>query len=305
MKKILTHYKGPLFEQLQSVLDVATFLGVPVRQLKYLTATRARQYFSDEEQKHDGTFRQIQKPSKELKKVQTLILKKIVARIPLADCVYGLHKGRGIVENALLHNEQPYAAKFDIRHFFPSIHISAIKNIYLGIGCGEEAARTLTALATNQHQLPQGAPTSSYLASVVLHDVDFQISQLAQHNNFTYSRYCDDICVSGNQDMRLISRKIREVICSHGFTLSAAKTKYFGPSDEKIVTGITIRNGKLHVPVQTQLVEDHVKMLRRGEVDLIESRIRGLIAFIRQVDPNLSKRLLMDYEQKRFQKKQR
>src|SRR5438034_755250 len=62
------------------------------------------------------------------------------------------------------------------------------------------AAALLTKLCTHDGSLPQGAPTSPRLSNLVNHRLDARLFALARKRNVAYSRYADDITISGASD---------------------------------------------------------------------------------------------------------
>ena len=110
----------------------------------------------------------------------------------------------------------------------------------------------------------------------------------------------DDINISGKRNLEFLHMPITKIISQSGFSLRKDKTKFYGPKDEKEVTGITIRAGKPCAPRSQCEVEDHINKLKmgsleRGEIVAKSKRILGLISFLKQVDPKLSRRLKVQY----------
>ena len=69
------------------------------------------------------------------------------------------------------------------------------------MGYSESLSKTLTALTTFEYRLPQGAPTSPTLSNIVMEPIDKEIMDYANANGLVYSRYADDITVSGSEDI--------------------------------------------------------------------------------------------------------
>lgn len=299
MKRILIYYKERPFQGLQTFEDVSKALGASVPVLKRFAYAKSGNYFLDTEPKSDGTTRTLHKPHKKLKAVQRRILRSI-EKVPLGACVYGLHKRRGIADNARLHSKSTYVARFDIRAFFPTIHPTTIKSIFIDLGCGDEAASLLTGLTTYNHQLPQGAPTSNYLSALVLHNVDYRLQGYTRSMGLLYSRYFDDITISGKKDLRVVEKKVQAVVREAGYTLNRNKTRFFGPQDEKTITGVTIRDGRLCAPKQESEVNTYLEKMEAGDflkkqIDHDKAHVVGLIAFLNQINPKLSRAMKKRY----------
>ena len=69
--------------------------------------------------------------------------------------------------------------------------------------------------------LPQGAPTSPMLSNLVAKNLDEDLYEYSQNNNFIYSRYADDLTFSAfmlpSKSIALIKREIIHIIRKNGF----------------------------------------------------------------------------------------
>ena len=65
----------------------------------------SKKYYTKELKKKSGGIRLIKPPSINLKKVQRLILDKILYKYKNLECVYGLSKDKGVVANANFHKK--------------------------------------------------------------------------------------------------------------------------------------------------------------------------------------------------------
>src|SRR5947208_2609016 len=134
-----------------------------------------------------------------LKTIQRYILRSILETKPLPPYVHGFVPGRSIVSNGETHRGAPYLLNVDIARFFDSIHETTVRQVFLDFGFGEDVAKTLTRLCCFQDSLPQGAPTSPYLANLAFDAADKSILALCREYGMTYSRYADDLSFSGPQ----------------------------------------------------------------------------------------------------------
>lgn len=105
-----------------------------------------------------------------------------------------------------------------------------------------------TRVVAKQGNLPQGASTSGLLANLVLFDFDNRISRFATSNDYTFSRYSDDIVLgslknSFNKEKALQAISfVQQVGELHGFTLSKSKTRIMTPGSRKFVLGVLVDN---------------------------------------------------------------
>lgn len=242
--------------------------------------------------KKDDGVRTIYAPSDELKNVQRCILDKILIYEKLPDCVYGIGKDKGIIENAQKHVQGAYLLNLDIQNFFPSVHWKRVEQIYKEIGCADEVGRTLCRFSTLNHGLPQGAPTSPYLANLALHNLDYRLYSLCKKNRLTYTRYFDDISVSGNIRVKTLEKTFIQIISEEGYKTKPSKRKLFGPEQNKEITGILISDGRLSIVKEGEIRKYIIALKQNGfgalASDNIEKEKRSLlgkIMFLKQVNP--------------------
>ena len=188
--------------------------------------------------KKSGGKRTILAPRRFLKAVQKYILRQILERQPLPLCVTGFVRKRGIVDNASFHVRSRYMLNADIKDFFPSVGEEQVFEVFARLGFPKGMSHVLSRLCTYEGQLPQGAPTSPYLANLVFSEVDQKIMKLAHSHRLTYSRYADDLTFSGSnpfQDNFL--DELTRIIGRYGFRLNNKKIRFAKPGQAKYVTG--------------------------------------------------------------------
>jgi RNA-directed DNA polymerase len=118
-------------------------------------------YKQDREEKKNGGFRTILKPTHCLKCFQRKILKNILEAVPLNPCAHAYRKKHSSVTNAQEHVGRKYLVNIDIKSFFPSIHFTRVQKLFIKIGCSLEVSAALTKLTTYSYCRPQGTPTSA------------------------------------------------------------------------------------------------------------------------------------------------
>lgn len=186
-------------------------------------------------------------PSQQLKSRQRWILENILEKQSIASCVHGFVKGRSIVTNARNHLNKDNILCIDIKDFFPSITTTQVLQQFEKMGYSKSASYQLAEICTYQNILPQGAPTSPYLANLILKPLDIEIMKLADKNDIVYTRYADDITLSSNNDIMNYCLKVEEIINNYGFCVNSEKTHFMTGNHRKIVTGIVLSD-KLKVP---------------------------------------------------------
>jgi RNA-directed DNA polymerase len=278
-------------EQLSAILDI------PFVDLQTAVHQAGRSYVEIHLKKKDGTPRLIRAPKDSLKRIQRSILDKLLIQAPLPKCAYGFASGKSIIENAKLHTDSKFVLSVDIKDFFPSVHYTRVEHLFHVLGANPKIAESLTILTTYEHALPQGAPTSPYIAGLVLGDLDRRITILCAKNRLTYSRYFDDITISGGKRTQEVISRVIEIVEACGFAAHTRpdKLRLYGPGEVRLITGIEVENGNLRVPAVHELTNYIGRLVSQG-MEALESddplkeklSLKGKLVFISQVDSALA-----------------
>lgn len=208
--------------------------------------------------KKRGGSRTIHAPHPFLKWRQKWILTNVLEpmAICLSDSVHGFVKRRSIKTNAEPHANKNWLINIDISAFFDSITYEQVRELFIGVGYSDEVANYMSLLCTRYNKyskhrtLPQGAPTSPMLANLIVKAMDSELGDLAGSHGSIYTRYADDITISGNQ--KIIPIRVRDVsviLHKYGFKINKSKTRIRHKGNRMEVTGLTVSNG-VHVPKQ-------------------------------------------------------
>lgn len=193
--------------------------------------------------KRSGGFRTISAPFPSLLDVQRWINFQILSKIKVSICATGFRPKKSIATNAKLHCGRDELIKIDIKEFFPSIGIRRIIHIFRELGYPENVSFALARLCCLNDQLPQGSAASPALANIVCRKLDLRLYRLARKNKLRYTRYADDIVISGQSINKSTIRLVFEIIEEEGFEINSEKIRFLGMSDKKIVTGLDITSG--------------------------------------------------------------
>lgn len=220
-----------------------------------------------------------------------------------------------VIRNAHFHKNQEMLIKLDINNFFGSVREKQIHNIWRKIwnntsknnteekiNYSSEEIKKLTLnsvhLSTLDNALPQGAPTSGFLANCVLDEFDKILLSYCSKRKMNYSRYSDDITISGK---KLKSKEISSIISfvsnqlkSYDFQLHERKTRILKRHNRQIVTGIIV-NKKLSAPRRLKkalrqevyylfkFAETHVNR-HHSNIQKYLNRLLGKINWVLQVE---------------------
>lgn len=196
----------------------------------------------------------------QLKIIQKKILDNILRRLPVQECSYGGAKGRSIKDNAKVHAKSKYIAKLDIRNFYPSIHSSKVYRFFINQECSPDVARILTSLTTYKYSLPLGTSTSPMLADQIVRSIDQRIEGIAKKSNMQYTRYVDDITLSGTFPLDRMAKTVINILKQTGFKVKKDKLIFYRPielGDEKIICGVRVSDGQISAPLDYKLALEH------------------------------------------------
>ena len=207
----------------------------------------------------DGTIkkRTLHPSIKELKAIQKSIKKNILAPILLPPELHGGVKKRSNITNAKPHKGNKYIFTTDLQNFYPNISNKSVYETFLSLGFSNHFSHSLTKLTTWKYALPQGTPTSTHISNLVFLKADYELIQLCNDNNITYTRYVDDLTFSSPTDFKHLLNEILEIIKENDSKLNYRKTRYKG---NQTVTGIDIFLNKIDAP-------GHIKEKSRLEIE--------------------------------------
>lgn len=292
---------------LGSTLALAKALDVSEEFLQRVAANPSDFYSISEIPKKSGGFRIITDPVKELKLIQRRIIRRIFSKVQFPDYLFGSVKDqanpRDFVRNVQYHSDAKNVVSFDIESFFPSVKARYIKKVYKYLlRVPDEVAIMLVALTTLEDALPQGAPTSSYLANLIFYDSEHKLVQTLRAKGWKYSRLVDDITISASGDLRPQHRSfiydlIRKFLAEKN--LSISKKKYAVTNTEThgkktVVTGLVIERGIVKLPREkVKRIGWNVHALsQKALVDTTDSgyhseyeSLSGVVALYQRLDP--------------------
>lgn len=272
------------------------------------SAEDEKRYHSYKRLKKSGGVRYINASLGSLKRLQRSIHERILSRHKMPEHLHGGIKGRSIATNAEAHVGKKLVVNIDLTEFFSTVKFPMVKQIYLrDLNFDDETATILAQLSTFKGTLPTGAPTSSALANlaglVVDDAVISTLTKKIERTEFGYSRYVDDITISGDDRIVEILPDIFDAVKSTGFTCNDKKTRILRRSTRQWVTGVVV-NRKLNPPknivrkIRQYLyymhrwgVEEHCETHGINPYRFIR-QITGYVAYVRLTQPELADEFL-------------
>jgi len=313
--------------------DLANWLEIPLMKLAWLvhrftngvapTVAKAHYHYTWRK-KRSGDQRLIESPKSDLKQVQTKILEEILNRARVHGAAHGFVAGRSIVTNARPHAGQAIMLKFDLANFYPTVGFSRVVAIFRSFGYAREAAIWLASLTTTatphnfkfdrqtlyaiapywRRHLPQGAPTSPALANLSAVRLDLRLTGLARSYGAVYTRYADDLTISGPQSLsaglRTLIPLVEQIIRRERFRSNAHKRCVLRAHQRLSVTGVVV-NVKSNIArsdfdrlkaILTNCVREGPSTQNRESRENFQAHLRGRIAHVQQLNPQRGSQLL-------------
>ncbi|WP_165900272.1 reverse transcriptase domain-containing protein [Marinobacterium mangrovicola] len=223
----------------------------------FIYPTTNKSYRTFTIKKKGGGERTISVPKKNLKKIQRMIVDKIMKYYnPKLSC-HGFTESRSIVTNAYRHVGKQFVFNVDLKDFFGTIHFGRVRNLFISkpFLYSHSAATVLAQICCKDGVLPQGAPTSPIISNLICWKLDAQLQTLAAKNNCHYTRYADDITFSfscnkkyipksildfDNDGVVVVGSSLERIIKENGFNINYEKVRLKGRSQRQEVTGITV-----------------------------------------------------------------
>ncbi|WP_076879682.1 reverse transcriptase family protein [Bordetella sp. H567] len=202
--------------------------------------------------KKNGGSRIIHIPTTHLKTIQKRINRQIFDNVIYPSYLFGGVREKDYVRNTSEHGGCNALVALDVKDFYPSITVAAVKKIFQYF-CKfpAEVAETLAGLCCLNGRVPQGACTSSHLANLVLHDEEYHLAQYCKNKGWTYTRLLDDISVSSKaefdvKEIDAIIRKVKYMLGKSALKLNNRKTRVLtkaNPVNLMEVTGLWLNRG--------------------------------------------------------------
>jgi hypothetical protein len=269
---------------LPTVADLGALLDLGLGELAWLADVRGwerhaadarvRNYRYAWTARPGAPVRLLEQPKARLKAVQRRVLHEILDWIPAHPAAHGFVAGRSVRTHAAAHVGAAVVLRFDMEDFFASLAAGRVFGVLRTAGYPEAVAHALTGLTTNvvaaeawaqipapaapalRHaharlgrrlatpHLPQGAPTSPMLANLCVFTLDRRVAGLARAVGATYTRYADDLVLSGPAALARRARRLEEALgaiaAGEGLRLNARKTTVMTRAGRQRVTGVVV-----------------------------------------------------------------
>lgn len=236
---------GPLpdtFEWNFRTLGIA--FGISPGLITQILRRKSRHYRVFSIKKSNGKSRAIESPRIFLKVILWLIHDFIfLPRLKISNAAFAFRFGRTAISNAQEHVGANFVGNIDIRNFFNSISDAQIAVLLRSSGFALNEANMIADLCTKDGRLPQGAPTSPILSNALLYEFDEAMLQASAAAGCKFTRYADDISISGPSREAVIGL-LKEaegfLMGRYSLALNPEKTRVASSGGRQVVTGVVV-----------------------------------------------------------------
>jgi RNA-directed DNA polymerase len=276
--------------------------------------------------KRTGGTRLISSPKAKMRKAQLWVNEQILRNLEPSKYCYAFRPEISIVDNANQHLKKSLIVKYDIKDFFPSITFGRVRGYFEYLGYNPGIASVLALICTDaprvrvtvrgnsqivavgERSLPQGACTSPALANLIASRLDSRLAGFAKSlgEDWTYTRYADDLTFSTNNDQANLGSflaAVSKITADEKFEIKPAKTRIMRSPKRQTVTGLVVGEA-VRIPRST------IKKMRalfhnietRGQ-EVVSEQIgknalpvaQGYWAYLHMVQPDLAAKYLKRY----------
>jgi retron-type reverse transcriptase len=268
----------------------------------------------------DFDGRSVFSPGKALKLYLGFLSRVLFDRLPVEkDVVFSYRKGVNVVDAVEKHSGNKYFFQSDISNFFGSITKEMIASSVraavdqCAISDIETWLDRVLELVTVDGVLPPGYPTSPAISNACLYKFDKVFLSWCNDNSLTYTRYADDLIVSGASEdlMHQACEKVIELLYVEfdgAIKINPKKTKFIRPGDKVRILGVSILpNGKVSVDGKLKknsetamhfLIKDKkmfTSFLKEPDFEKALKKFSGQLNYINTVDPSFLDKMRRKY----------
>lgn len=271
-----------------------------------------------------GRGRLLEIPKPRLMEIQRRLARHVTSALPLSVHAHGGVAGRGVRTATAPHAGHDVLVRFDLETFFAAVGDGRVHSVLRRLDADAEVAALVTGLCTAQvpadilarvqadpardpanrwrsgrrlavPHLPQGAPSSPSLANAVAGGLDRRLAALADSYAGQYTRYVDDLLISGNDlPVGHLLDAVRTVVRDEGFRLNEAKTLIRRRARRQSALSVVLNDGptirrtqldRLRAVLHNCAVHGPVSQTRDVDFDTFRRRLLGQVSWVNAIDP--------------------
>jgi hypothetical protein len=206
-----------------------------------------------------------------------------------------------VLTNVRPHLGSAFVFTADITSFYPSIRRERVAGLFRDLGCSGDVADLCTRLCTFRHRLEQGLITSPALADQLMRPVDGRIAGVCRELGLVYTRFVDDLAVSGPFDLEAsgVPALVYRILSEHGFRRNPDKDSFGAVAQGAAVTRLRFSDGhpdvaRAYADELDRQLADAARLAEGDNFDgpyFTEAQIRGRVQFVGWVNPGRLRRL--------------
>ena len=303
------------FREPRTVNELASYIGIKPERFTEIIASESRAEFYQRHYIMKRSFHRILKPRLVWEAHRSLadahktiarrfdhFLRSIDAQYP-HEAAYGYIRHRGTKDNAKIHSGAPLLLRADIQDFFPSISTKRLIAEFGKLGMHHETSDALAKFVTIDNKLPLGLNASPMLANFICLELDKKIQALAENYNCKYTRYADDISISGATQLPPRAA-LEKILQEEGFKLSAQKFRITKRGQAHYVTGLSISEKTPHIPrrmkrrLRQELyycnkfgITNHLERIDQERLQSGINRLDGTVRYVGHIEERISGKL--------------
>lgn len=281
----------------------------PVEISKYLQSHRQIEYYDlilipKRGKRRRGEFREVYKAKHQwIAQAHRSVAMIIKNSLGFGEHVQGFIDGRSTLSNALLHMRQTKIVHADIKDFFNAITENQVESSFVAIGALPAVAAIFARLCTIDGYLRQGTRCSPGLSNLVCQKLDIDMLSIARVTSSVYSRYADNITLSGDSPPSY--DVIKKIVENNSFELRDSGCYTQRRGSRQFVTGLSVVDEeKPRLPKQMKrklrLIVHYVSKYGEGHFEYPQNefsitptmtQLEGMIAYAYSVEPEFAIKL--------------
>lgn len=247
-------------------------------------------------------------------------LDKVILRYVVNDVsvVHSYVKGRSVLTAVEAHVESSAFFLTDIKSFFTNITKEDVSKVLvrdrkrIPISDFESYIPYLSGIMTVDDSIPVGFPSSPQLSNGFLFDFDKALYDFCRSRDLVYTRYSDDIMISGNDrgkllDLKNVVQQLLNEFASKKLIINYKKTRITHTGNKVKILGLVItQDGRVTLDLKYKnLVESLLHFYatdKKRYQDLLDKKfggkehsVFGLLHYVKSIDPEYLSKLQKKY----------
>lgn len=255
--------------------------------------------------KRNGDQRVIYQASPELKSLQYWVREKILKLLPVSNAAFAYQTGNSIKKHADFHKEARFIFHTDIENYFPSIHEKMLTDILIAHQDKLQAqgmwfddmCDTIAKICFYRGRLSIGTISSPMISNIVAYQFDESIIGYCKEQGYHYSRYADDIYISGNRYISENTKKfVEDCLRNCNFKMNISKTWFRSKKSRRKITGLIITDtDRVSVGLETRKKIKNMIYNRLVNGHGSPEKILGYLAYLKDIEPQTYNKYIIKY----------